>query len=135
MAGGIELQVHKTATCGCCGAWIDHIEERGFTAQVLNHQELGKVKAKYRIPPRYQSCHTAISPDGYVFEGHIPARIIHRFLQEKPADMLGLTVPGMPVGSPGMEYEELFNPYQVLALKTDGTVEVYAEILRAEDQY
>lgn len=132
---GIELRVHKTATCGCCGAWVSHIEQRGFVARVINHEDLSGVKAKYQIPPKYQSCHTAISKEGYVFEGHIPAKIIRRFLAEKPADTLGLTVPGMPVGSPGMEYEAMFNPYQVLMLKADGTVEVFAEVQRAEDQY
>jgi len=134
-AAAVELQVHKTAACGCCEGWVEHIEDNGFSAQVFNHDELSSLKAEYQIPRRYQSCHTAVSQDGYVFEGHIPAKVVRRFLDEKPPDALGLTVPGMPVGSPGMESGESFMPYQVLLLMRDGTTVVYAEMGSMDEQH
>jgi hypothetical protein len=131
----VELDVYKSPTCGCCSVWIDHLEERGFLAKVHHPSDLNKVKREYGVPARYQSCHTAVSKDGYIFEGHIPAYIIERFLDEKPADAIGLTVPGMPVGSPGMESGDNFMPYQVLLIKASGTPEVYTEVRTREEQY
>jgi len=131
----VMLDVYKSPTCGCCSVWIDHLEERGFLAQVRHPSDLNQVKRKLGVPVRYQSCHTAVTADGYIFEGHIPAHIIKKFLDEKPADAIGLTVPGMPVGSPGMEVGENFMPYQVLLIKESGTPEVYAEVRTREEQY
>ena len=131
----VVLEVYKSPTCGCCSVWIDHLKERGFVARIRHPGDLDRVKRNYRVPVRYQSCHTAVSEDGYVFEGHIPAGIIKRFLSEKPADAIGLTVPGMPVGSPGMESGDNFMPYQVLLLHESGATHVYAEIRTREEQY
>lgn len=128
------LEVYKTATCGCCGKWIAHLEENGFHALTHNQNNLSALKSRHGIRPPYQSCHTAISEDGYVFEGHIPAKYIQQFLAEKPAGAIGLSVPGMPVGSPGMEVGNRFRPYEVLLLKIDGSVETYAQVNVPEEQ-
>ena len=87
-----------------------------------------EIKEKYNIKPEYRSCHTAVSEDGYIFEGHIPSKYITQFLSEKNSDAIGLSVPGLPLGSPGMEVGDRFTPYDVLILYKDGTSKVYAEI-------
>jgi hypothetical protein len=84
---------------------------------------------------QYHSCHTAVSEQGYLFEGHVPAKLMQDFLEQPPADALGLAVPGMPMGSPGMEVDDRFSPYQVLLVKKDGSYEVYATIEEQADQY
>ena len=122
------LTVHKTPTCGCCKMWMKHVEENGFTAYGQDHQNLMTIKEQYRIEPKYRSCHTTVSSDGFVFEGHIPSKYIAQFLSENHTDAIGLSVPGMPLGSPGMEYENQFSPYDVLILFKDGTSKVYAEV-------
>ena len=91
---------------------------------------LGDIKKQYKIEDEYRSCHTAVSSDGYIFEGHIPSEYITQFLTEKPANTLGLSVPGMPHGSPGMEVGNHFMPYDVLVLYKDGTSKVYAQVNR-----
>ena len=96
------LTVHKTPTCGCCKMWMKHVEENGFTAYGQDHQNLMTIKEQYRIEPKYRSCHTTVSSDGFVFEGHIPSKYIAQFLSENHTDAIGLSVPGMPLGSPGM---------------------------------
>ena len=122
------LLVHKTPTCGCCKMWMKHAEESGMTVNSQDHQNLIRIKEKYQIEPKYRSCHTTVSSDGFVFEGHIPSKYIAQFLSEDHTDAIGLSVPGMPLGSPGMEYENQFSPYDVLILFKDGTSKVYAEI-------
>ncbi len=129
------LDVYKRASCGCCGHWVDHIKESGFEAITHDHEDLTAFKVEHGIDARYQSCHTSLSTDGYVFEGHIPAKFIKRFLAEKPEDAIGLTVPAMPVGSPGMEVEDKFRPYKVLLLKKDGSVTTYAMVNNQIEQY
>lgn len=123
----IQMEVFKQASCKCCGKWVDHIENAGFEVRTKNRINLNAVKNEFSIQPRYQSCHTGVA-DGYIFEGHIPASLVRRFLEERPADAIGLAVPGMPVGSPGMEMGERFDSYDVLVLKTDGSSAVYAHI-------
>ena len=76
------LLVHKTPTCGCCKMWMKHVEENGFTAYGQDHQNLMKIKEKYNIEPQYRSCHTAVSSDGFIFEGHIPSKFIKQFFQK-----------------------------------------------------
>ena len=122
------LLVHKTPTCGCCKMWMKHVEENGFTAYGQDHQNLMKIKEKYNIEPKYRSCHTAVSSNGFIFEGHIPSKYIKQFLSEDHPEAIGLSVPGMPLGSPGMEVEDRFMPYDVLILYKDGTSKVYAEV-------
>ena len=123
-----SLLVHKTPTCGCCKKWVKHLEANNFSTMIKDHQNLQKVKEQHSIKPKYQSCHTAVSQDGYVFEGHIPSKFIKQFLANPEADAIGLTVPGMPLGSPGMEVEGRFTPYDVLVLYKDGSSKVYAEV-------
>lgn len=135
LADTVALKVYKSPTCGCCGKWIEHAERNGFKAEVFHPFDLNGLKASYGIPPRYQSCHTAVSAEGFVFEGHIPAKFIRKFLQERPTDAIGLSVPAMPVGSPGMEVGDEFMPYRVLLLKADGKTDVYAEVETAAAQY
>ena len=123
-----SLLVHKTPTCGCCKKWVKHLEANNFLTMIKDHQNLQKVKEQHSIKPKYQSCHTAVSQDGYVFEGHIPSKFIKQFLANPEADAIGLAVPGMPLGSPGMEVEGRFMPYDVLVLYKDGSSRVYAEV-------
>lgn len=128
------LTVYKTPTCGCCGKWVDHIEGAGFDVKVREMDNLAPIKNASGIAPTHQSCHTAVADDGgYVFEGHIPAKYIAAFLADPPDDARGLVVPAMPVGSPGMEYQDRFSPYDVLLLKADGSFDVFARVTGPED--
>ena len=126
--GEVSLLVHKTPTCGCCKMWVEHLDKDGFSTLVQDHKSLQTIKEKYNIKPKYQSCHTGVSKDGYIFEGHIPSKFISQFLLEDHPNAIGLSVPGMPVGSPGMEVEGMFTPYDVLILFNDGSSKVYAEV-------
>tara|TARA_B100001057_G_scaffold491029_1_gene580435 strand:- start:2865 stop:3338 length:474 start_codon:yes stop_codon:yes gene_type:complete len=125
---GDTLLVHKTPTCGCCKKWVDHMKVEGFLLETKNHQSLIKIKDELKIDSKYRSCHTAVSSDGYFFEGHVPSKYVRKFLEENNKDARGLSVPGMPLGSPGMEVDGKFTPYDVLIHLRDGTTEVYAEI-------
>ena len=134
----VAMELFKSPTCGCCALWQEHAQERGFafTIHHLDNDELTREKLRHGINLRYHSCHTAVAEDGSVFEGHIPAYLVRQYLNDKPADSIGLAVPGMPLGSPGMEAGDRLSPYDVLLLKTDGTAEVYAHIdnLQSQDQ-
>lgn len=119
-------EIWKTAACGCCKAWIAHIEQHGFSAkaQDVAAGQLASIKTQAGLSPELQSCHTA-RIGGYVIEGHVPASDIKRLLAEKP-DAVGLTVPGMPIGSPGMEAGDEKEPFEVLLVRRDGTTEVFS---------
>lgn len=119
-----EMQVYKTPTCGCCGKWVEHVKAAGFTPAVHDLADLSPVKAKAGVPANLQSCHTALI-GGYTIEGHVPADVIHQLLREKPA-IAGIAVPGMPIGSPGMEQGSRRDPYEVIAFTRDGRTSVYA---------
>jgi hypothetical protein len=121
------MTVYKSPTCGCCGEWVTHIEEANFATRIKHPENLTFVKEALGISPQYQSCHTGVKA-GYFFEGHIPAEIIHRFLAESPKDVLGLAVPGMPLGSPGMDFGGDYSPYKVLLINEDGSSITYAEV-------
>ena len=123
-----RLLVHKTPTCGCCKQWVKHIKNNGFIVDTKDHQNLEDIKNTYKIEPQYRSCHTAVSSDGFIFEGHIPSKYIAQFLTENHTNAIGLSVPGMPLGSPGMEVANRFTPYKVLILFKDGTNEIYGEV-------
>lgn len=131
------MDLYKSPTCGCCGIWAEHAEERGleFVVHHRDNEELTMEKLRRGIGLRYHSCHTAIAEDGSVFEGHIPAHLIHQYLAEKPANAIGLAVPGMPFGSPGMEMGERLDPYDVYLLRPDGSSEVYARVTDFHSQY
>ena len=117
LAGEPVLEIYKSPWCGCCDAWVEHMRAAGFTAQVKELEDLTPLKAMLDIAPELQSCHTAIV-DGYVVEGHVPARDVSRLLAERP-DAIGLAVPGMPIGSPGMEQRDMREPYDVVVFTAD----------------
>ena len=117
--------VYKSPTCGCCSLWVDHMEAAGFTVKAENVLDMAAVKHREGVPMDLSSCHTAIIGD-YVFEGHIPARVIQDFLGEAP-ELAGLAVPGMPIGSPGMEGPNPM-PYDVIAFDRDGNRGVFERI-------
>ena len=119
-----DIVVYKSPTCGCCSKWVKHMEEAGFSVNVENRQDLTPIKREFGVPGRMQSCHTARVGD-YIVEGHVPADLVERMLRENP-DIKGLAVPGMPMGSPGMEGPRK-DAYDVLALGNDGRVRVYAQ--------
>ena len=131
----MKLDVYKSPTCGCCGKWIDHIKDQGILAKPHNTNNLAQLKDEKNLPKNFRSCHTAISKDGYIFEGHIPAKIIKQFLRDKPKDLIGLVVPGMPVGSPGMAYQNKFMPYNVLSIHKDGSISQYARVNTEKEQF
>jgi hypothetical protein len=98
-----KVTVTKDPSCGCCSGWVDHLKQAGFPIEIVETAEISRVKARLGVPRALASCHTA-EVGGYVIEGHVPAGSIKRLLDEKP-QAAGLAVPGMPVGSPGMEVE------------------------------
>ena len=121
------MQVYKSATCGCCKAWVEKMQAAGFEVRVtdLDESALQEVKAKRGVGENLQSCHTAVV-NGYVVEGHVPAANIHRMLKEKPA-IAGIAAPGMPRGSPGMEVPGgARDAYQVLTFTRTGKTTVFA---------
>ena len=122
-----SIEVWKSATCSCCGAWVKHLEANGFSVKVnaADAGALAELKREAGIGDKLSSCHTA-KFDGYVIEGHVPGTDIRRLIAERP-EAVGLTVPGMPAGSPGMVQGADFEPYDVLLIKKDGTTEVFAK--------
>lgn len=129
------LTVYKSPSCGCCKHWITHVEQHGLSTASMDTLEMDRIKQDYQIRPNYRSCHTGVSQQGYVFEGHVPAKYIKQFLAEAPSNALGLAVPAMPVGSPGMEVEDQFMPYDILLLHADGGSSVYAHIANYQAQF
>jgi hypothetical protein len=130
----VSATVYKDVNCGCCEEWIDHAQNNGLNATAQHPEDLSLFKDRYGVPAEMQSCHTAVTTDGYVFEGHVPAKYMAQFLENPPLQALGLAVPGMPVGSPGMEYQNKFAPYQIMQLNKDGTTQVYADIDSPQQQ-
>jgi hypothetical protein len=122
-----DIDIYRSADCSCCGKWAAYLKKNGFKVRVhdMSPDKLDGIKTEARIPERYASCHTA-KIEGYVIEGHVPAADIERLLSEKPK-AIGLSVPGMPIGSPGMEVGRKKEPYDVLLLKEDGSTEVYSK--------
>ena len=120
-ADATTIQVYKTPTCGCCTKWIDHLRDAGFEVEATDLPDLSRLKAENGVAHGLSSCHTALI-EGYVLEGHVPASDIERLLAERPA-ITGLAVPGMPMGSPGMEHPDpsRHEAYDVLAFGPDGT--------------
>jgi len=118
-----EIIVYKTPTCGCCGAWVQHLTEAGLNARTINQDDLTKTREKLGAPDDLRSCHIAVA-DGYVVEGHVPADAIKKLLAERP-DAVGIFVPGMPSGSPGMEGPYRSQAYDVILLRRDGAREVF----------
>jgi hypothetical protein len=122
-----EIEVWKSPSCDCCIDWVKHLEDNGLTVKVQDVPlvTLDRIKGQNGITDKLASCHTG-KIDGYVIEGHVPAADIKRLVSEK-TDATGLAVPGMPIGSPGMEVGDERQPYEVLLLKKDGTTEVFSK--------
>lgn len=125
-ADSLHLEVFKTPTCGCCTAWVAHLKENGFnvTARDVDQGVLWSLKTRAGIPRDLASCHTAFAGD-YVIEGHVPATDIARLFEARP-DAIGLSVPGMPIGSPGMEMGDQRDAYDTMLILRDGTSEVFS---------
>ena len=120
-----ELLVYRLPTCGCCVKWVDHMKEAGFEVRMEETTEMGDVKIRTGVPLELSSCHTTVVGD-YVIEGHVPADVVKRFLEEAP-EVKGIAVPGMPTGSPGMEGPNP-RPYAVIAFDGKGNRTVYEEV-------
>jgi hypothetical protein len=119
-----QVQVYKNASCGCCGAWAAHMRSAGFDVSVTEVDDTTAIRKRLGMPDRFGSCHTA-TIDGYVLEGHVPAVEVKRLLEAKP-NAIGLAVPSMPPGSPGMEMGSRKDPYQVLLIDRAGKDSVFA---------
>ncbi|MFM2590660.1 DUF411 domain-containing protein [Vibrio sp. TBV020] len=115
---------HKSPYCGCCTEWTKHMQDAGFTVEEKLHENMNPIKQKLGVTPELASCHTA-EINGYVFEGHIPAQDVKAFLENPPRNAKGLAVPGMPMGSPGMEYGDKKDEYSVYAFNEQGQVFEY----------
>jgi len=125
------MTVYKSPTCGCCTKWVNHIETNGFKIKTVELIDLSSIKTNFNIQANTRSCHTGVVnriEGDYVFEGHVPAKYVEMFLNNPPEDTFGLSVPGMPAGSPGMEVGERKDYYQVLLLNNDGSNSIYAHV-------
>ena len=120
----IAIKVYKTPQCGCCKAWVEHLSKNGFQVETMDMPDLTLVKQRYGVTPALEACHTAVVGK-YVVEGHVPADVIQRLLKERPA-VVGIAVPGMPAGSPGME-GAMKERYDVLTFDRAGRSRVYAK--------
>lgn len=119
------IDVYKTPTCGCCHDWVAHLEQNGFTVKVHDVKDTAPFRARFGVPKELASCHTGFI-DGYAIEGHVPASEIKRLLAERPKAARGLSVPGMPVGTPGMEVEGTRrDAHDVILFSEDGSRKVY----------
>jgi hypothetical protein len=118
------MVVYKSPTCGCCNDWVQHARESGFAVVTHDLNDLTETKRQLGVPAGRISCHTA-TVRGYTIEGHVPADLIHKLISENPRGVRGLAVPGMPIGSPGME-GIIKQDYDVLSFDEAGNVEVYA---------
>lgn len=121
-AAATHIQVYKTPTCGCCGNWVKHLQQNGFEVSVQDVPDTTPYRKKYGVPEELMSCHTGIV-EGYALEGHVPAAEVQRMLRERPKAR-GLAVPGMPMGSPGMEAART-QPYSVMLIGANGKATVY----------
>lgn len=118
-----SVTVYKSPTCGCCSKWVDHMRANGFEVKALDVEDIEAVKRTYGVPEGIGSCHTSLV-GGYVIEGHVPADAVARVLRERPK-IAGIAVPGMPLGSPGMEQGPRKDPYSILSFEKTGKYSVY----------
>lgn len=120
-----SILVFKSPFCGCCTEWVGYLENEGFSVRVEDVQDLRGIKKSYGVPPTLESCHTAVV-EGYLIEGHVPAEVIRRLLARRP-EVAGISVPGMPIGSPGMEVPGTpADPYDVIAFDEEGATTVFS---------
>ncbi|PSM51313.1 DUF411 domain-containing protein [Campylobacter blaseri] len=128
LAGFLQAQmmeVYKSPSCGCCSQWEAVMNKNGFKTKEILKENIIEVKKEFNVPLELSSCHTAII-DGYVVEGHVPAREVKILLEKKPKDVIGISAPGMPLESPGMEQGSTPETYNIVAFKKDGTQEIIA---------
>ena len=119
------VEVYKSPTCGCCSKWVDHLRSHGFQVRVTDTETIDQLKTKHGVPRQVRSCHTALV-GGYVVEGHVPAADVQRLLKERPS-IAGIGVPGMPIGSPGMEVAGVKpQVFDVIAFAKDGSTRVFS---------
>jgi hypothetical protein len=118
------MRVYRSPSCGCCGGWVDHLRAAGFEVTVEMMEDVSPVAERLGVPERLRSCHTG-EASGYFIEGHVPAGDVERLLRERPAAK-GIAVPGMPIGSPGMEMGGRRDAYQTLLVDQGGAVRVFA---------
>ncbi|MEA5594710.1 DUF411 domain-containing protein [Rivularia sp. UHCC 0363] len=125
LSGVKEVTVYRSPSCSCCGDWIKHMQKHGFKIKDdIKTEEMEAIKEEYNVSQQLESCHTAII-DGYVIEGHVPADDIKRFIARSPKQ-LGLSVPGMPSGTPGMEMGKN-QPFDVVSFDNDGEIKIFQE--------
>jgi hypothetical protein len=120
------MTVYKSPTCGCCGKWVDHVRAAGYDVKTIDVDDVTPYKQKYGVPLDLSSCHTGVI-DGYAIEGHVPADVITRLLTEKPKGAKAIAVPGMPLGSPGMEVPGRKDAYNVILIDAKGKRSVFAK--------
>ncbi|SEQ17752.1 Uncharacterized conserved protein [Solimonas aquatica] len=120
-----SIEVWKSPTCSCCKKWVEYLQREGFKVTVHEEPAMNPLKAKLGVPEAVASCHTGLV-NGYVIEGHVPAEDIRKLLVEKPKTQ-GLSAPGMPIGSPGMEVDGQQEPYETVLFNADGTTKTFAE--------
>ncbi|GAD79101.1 DUF411 domain-containing protein [Vibrio ezurae] len=122
-----QFQMYKSPNCGCCTEWAEIMQSKGYQVEVHEQNQWHEIKQQHSLPSKLQSCHSAII-DGYLIEGHVPEKEIAKLLKERPADVKGLSAPGMPMHSPGMAKEgEAYKDFQVIAFLEDGSTRVYAQ--------
>ena len=119
----IDIVVYRSPTCGCCSKWLDHLKKHQFNVEDIVTDDVASIKKKHGVPDNLASCHTAIV-DGYVIEGHVPAADIKSLLKMKPK-VIGLSVPGMPAGTPGMEMGGRKDPFQVVSFDKEGNTQIF----------
>lgn len=123
-AAAPEVVVYATPTCGCCNGWVEHLRENGFAVRVIHQDDLSSIRQQHHVPDALRSCHVGIV-EGYAVEGHVPADAIRRFLAQRP-EALGIAVPGMPAGSPGMEQPNGYTePYEIYTFDASGPKAIF----------
>jgi hypothetical protein len=120
-----SITVYKDPSCGCCTKWVEHLRAAGFKLAVHDRGDMDALKDSLGVPAALRSCHTAVAGK-YVVEGHVPASDVTRLLAAKPKGVVGLAVPDMPAGSPGMEMKGRRDPYDVVAFSANGKTTVFA---------
>ncbi|MGB3759918.1 MAG: DUF411 domain-containing protein [Rivularia sp. (in: cyanobacteria)] len=126
LSGVKQVTVYRSPSCACCEDWVKHMQKHGFKIKDdIKSEDMEAIKEKYNVPQQLASCHTAII-DGYVMEGHVPADDIKRFIAQSPKK-IGLSVPGMPSGTPGMEMGNKKDPFAVVSFNKDGEAEIFHE--------
>lgn len=123
--GELNITVYHDPKCGCCKDWVAHLHKHGFEVEDIKTTDMPSIKQRLGLPEKVASCHTAVI-DNYLIEGHVPADDIKRLLKQKP-DIHGLSVPAMPVGTPGMERGERKDPFAVISFDKEGNTEAFKQ--------